>query len=114
VIIIGLTSDNNSKNLVHEQHVNLHNSYSFTMAFNDPIVAVLFGMLLILVFFVALVYFLTKVVKVAWGNNPAASQVNPTQASGSQVAGDSKFCIKCGTKIPKSADFCSACGNKQS
>ena len=87
-----------------------------TMAFDDPIVAILFGVLLIFVLFAALTYFLTKVVKVAWGSKPAVSQSGPilSQASGSQVAGDLKFCIKCGTKIPKSADFCSACGNKQS
>jgi ribosomal protein L40E len=82
------------------------------MAFDDPIVIILFGLLLVLLLS-AIAYFLTRVVKVAWGKDPRA-QASSAQVSSAQVTGDSKFCIKCGAKIPQKADFCAACGNKQS
>ena len=65
------------------------------MAFDYPIVIILFGLLLVLLLG-AIAYFLTRVVKVAWGSKPAASQTSPvpSQTSGSQVAGDLKFCDK--------------------
>ena len=87
------------------------------MAFDDPIVWIIILIPLVLIGFVALiVYVAVKVAKAAWGNKPttrSASSV-PIQSNNSQPnSRDTKFCIKCGTKIPKSAVFCPACGTQQ-
>ncbi|HZW57259.1 MAG TPA: zinc ribbon domain-containing protein [Nitrososphaerales archaeon] len=43
-------------------------------------------------------------------SSPVPSDPQPSAQFAVQ---DSKFCIKCGNKIPPAADFCPDCGNRQ-
>jgi len=42
-----------------------------------------------------------------------ASPVAPSGAAGGAVAGETKFCVNCGTKIARAAKFCPECGTGQ-
>ena len=45
---------------------------------------------------------------------PAPAPVAPVAAGGAPVAaGDTKFCVGCGHKLPRAAKFCSECGSGQ-
>lgn len=43
----------------------------------------------------------------------AVADASPVEKPASKAAGDTKFCIACGEKIPKRAKFCSSCGESQ-
>jgi FMN phosphatase YigB (HAD superfamily) len=47
------------------------------------------------------------------GVEPSPSQPTETAKQPAIAAGDSKFCMACGTKLPVDAKFCSSCGEKQ-
>jgi membrane protease subunit (stomatin/prohibitin family) len=42
-----------------------------------------------------------------------AAPVAPSGAAGGAVAGETKFCVNCGTKIARAAKFCPECGTGQ-
>ncbi|MBR0320686.1 MAG: zinc-ribbon domain-containing protein, partial [Clostridia bacterium] len=44
-------------------------------------------------------------------NQQPVQQAAPQQTAA--PAGDTKFCMECGARIPKGAKFCSECGAKQ-
>ena len=53
---------------------------------------------------------MTQAMQFSMQQNQQPQQAAPQQAA---PAGDTKFCMECGARIPKGAKFCSECGAKQ-
>ena len=101
------------------QGVNLQASPDISMAFDDPIVWIFILPIIGIFILAAVVFILVKVAKAAWGNGsnypPPYRYYSgpPSPPYGSSLDSESKFCIKCGIKLPKTADYCVSCGSKQ-
>ncbi len=79
------------------------------MAFDDPIVWIIFLFPLLIIGFV---YVVVKVAKVAWGSGKTVK--TGTVSLGTQNGNlDSKFCRMCGTQLASDSSFCKSCGASQ-
>jgi len=84
-------------------------------SFAIPIVWILLSLIVSILILVLVVYVVVRVAKYAWCYNPASIKTSyvPTETSNQPTSSDAKFCLKCGTKIPKMSEFCPSCGTKQ-
>jgi zinc ribbon protein len=90
------------------------------MALDNPIIAIALLFIVVFALFFVLIYGILNVMEhrnarrnsMPKGTEPIAP---PTMSSSQPVApaSGSKFCLKCGTKIPRIAEFCPECGSRQ-
>jgi hypothetical protein len=91
------------------------------MAFDNPILAIVLLFVVVFAFFFILIYGILNLMEHRRARRKMmprdAVPIAPSNRSLSREQGPvsdfSKFCLKCGTKIPRIAEYCPECGSQQ-
>jgi len=91
------------------------------MAFDNPIIAIVLLFIVVFALFFVLIYGILNLLerrnahrsKMPKETVPILAPSLNLSAPQNSALSSSKYCLKCGTKIPRIADYCPECGNQQ-
>jgi hypothetical protein len=90
------------------------------MAIDNPIIAIVLLFIVVFAFFFLMIYGILSVVERRKASASMPRQRVPSSAPSANLttprlssSASTKFCLKCGTQIPRIADYCPECGTQQ-
>jgi hypothetical protein len=90
------------------------------MAIDNPIIAILLLFVVIFAFFFLIIYGILNLMERMKIQGSRQSETVPDVSRAADVSPQqplllnaSKFCLKCGTQIPRIAEYCPECGTEQ-